>query len=255
MSSSLAYRALVWGAAFPDTTDCWSTDRTFEQCCVAWDLEGSVVPRCKLEGGQSLAAFHDKCCVPSKSWPPRSFFSCTHQDEYWQVLRKVLALKDELTTLIHRAPPYLANLEECIVGGVTARIVEIAIASRYWLQQIKREAASKLEDYESAEQSLDVLLRSPITLEELLASGWEIFTAVSFLRSLEAVQVARQYLPGLHTGMSTTQRGIDLLAAVRELVDSHTTYKTEIMNHSLNLLHGLRESVAASADEFWLEPA
>ena len=67
-----------------------------------------------------------------------------------------------------------------------------------------RTPENKSRDYEEAENLLLQLFRSPITLEEILVSGWPLFVSLDLFRSDKGLQqMAQERLPlqppGPHT--------------------------------------------------------
>lgn len=199
-------QALWWGAAHPGdppgTNGCFSSNRTFETCCVSWTGE---LPTCweKEQGAQmemeGSNLTYDACCVAKHHWAPRSF-SCDGKGMYWQRLYQTLALFRVFTEL-NETPLNQASPQECLVGGVLASIlslIHIGYDRQYRTQE------QKDMDYERAEGLLLVLFSSPVTLEEVLVSGWPLFLSLDLFRADEGfLQMARQRLPlqtpGEHT--------------------------------------------------------
>lgn len=199
-------QALWWGAAHPGdppgTNGCFSSNRTFETCCVSWTGE---LPTCWEKQGAQMERMegsnltYDACCVAKHHWAPRSF-SCDGKSMYWQRLYQTLALFRVFTEL-HETPLNQASPQECLVGGVLASIlslIHIGYDRQYRTQE------QKDMDYERAEGLLLVLFSSPVTLEEVLVSGWPLFLSLDLFRADEGfLQMARQRLPlqtpGEHT--------------------------------------------------------
>eukprot|EP00435_Cladocopium_sp_Y103_P050424 s561_g15.t1 len=203
-------QALWWGAAHPGdppgTNGCFSSNRTFEHCCVSWTGEPGELPRCwenqgaeGMEGTEGSQLTYDACCVAKHHWAPRSF-SCDGKGIYWQRLYQTLALFRVFTEL-NETPLNQASPHECLVGGVLASIlslIHIGYDRQYRTQE------QKDMDYERAEGLLLVLFSSPVTLEEVLVSGWPLFLSLDLFRADDGfLQMARQRLPlqapGEHT--------------------------------------------------------
>lgn len=185
-SSPATYQqALWWGAAHPDVTGCFSGNKTFERCCVNW-VDDTIPSGC----WEDVSAY-DSCCVAKADWAPRSF-SCNDHGLYWQRLRQTLSLFRVFTEL-RETPLDRASPRECIIGGVLASILSLVHVGHY---KGSRSQAQKEMDYDRAEDLLLVLFNSPVTLEEILVSGWPLFISLDLFRFDEAFQeMARQRLP------------------------------------------------------------
>ena len=188
-------QALWWGAAYPgdpdDTSGCFSSNRTFEQCCVSW----TEPPNCWR--AENLT--YESCCVAKQHWAPRSF-SCNSKGPYWQQLHQTLALFRVFTEL-NETPLNKASPRECFIGGVLASILSLIHLGQ---DRQYRTQEQKDQDYERAEDLLLVLFRSPVTLEEILVSGWPLFLSLDLFRTDEGFrQMAQERLPleapGEHT--------------------------------------------------------
>jgi len=189
-------QALWWGAAHPSHPDidgCFSRNRTFEHCCVRWENE---IPTCWSSEGNLT---YESCCIAKQHWAPRSF-SCNGQGLYWRRLRQTLALFRVFTEL-NDSPLNKASPHECLVGGVLASMLSLIHLGHY---KHSRTPENKSRDYEVAENLLLQLFRSPITLEEILVSGWPLFVSLDLFRSDKGLQqMAQERLPlqppGPHT--------------------------------------------------------
>ena len=188
-------KALFWGAAHPDHSGCWERDRTFERCCVKWDSGTSVGQQCwPNETGKE----YQSCCVAKADQPPRSFFSCVGKGLFWERLRQTLSLFQSFQALA-KTPLEEADPKECLLGGVLASLLALVHITR-----VNRTLEQKHQDYDRAEYMLKVLFSSPITLEEILVSGWPLFLTLDFFRfDVGFQQLAERRLPGIMAGDQT----------------------------------------------------
>ena len=171
-------QALQWGAAHPDISDCWleSSNQTFEACCVQWSRNETPGQDC-WDAGQRTKRY-EHCCVPKLDWAPRSFFSCTGKGAYWERLRQTLALFRDFKEL-SSTPLVNADPQKCLIGGVLGHMLALVHVSHY---KHGRTQAQKDRDYDAAEYLLKALLQSPVSLEELLVTGWPLFLSLDLFR-------------------------------------------------------------------------
>ena len=168
--------AFEWGAAHPDLSGCWSGNETFEACCISWSLNETPGQAC---WGAHRSARYAHCCIPKPDFAPRSFFSCTGKGIYWERFRQTLALFRDFSEL-STTPLDKANPKECLIGGVLGQVLALVHVSHY---KHYRSQAEKERDYDRAEHFLRVLLQSPVSLEEVLVSGWPLFLSLDLFRS------------------------------------------------------------------------
>lgn len=183
-SQSTYDHALRWGAAHPDSSGCWSGNQTFETCCVHWN---GAPPGTCWDGSRT----YESCCVAKTEWAPRSF-SCNDKGLYWQRLRQTLSLFRVFTEL-RETPLDQASPKECLIGGVLSSMLSLIHVGHY---RQYRTQEQKDEDYDRAESLLLTLFSSPVTLEEILVSGWPLFISLDLFRFDEAFQqMAHKRLP------------------------------------------------------------
>lgn len=198
--------ALFWGSAHPDVSGCWSEELTFERCCVKWDT--GVVP------GKSCWRNHESeyqaCCVAKADQPPRSFFSCVGKGLFWERLRQTVSLFQSFQVL-HDTPLDQADPKECLLGGVLASMITLVHVTT-----ANRSMEKKVQDYDRAEYLLKVLFSSPVSLEEILSSGWPLFLTLDFFRWDPGFhQLADQRIPGVMAGDRTMRWSNTLLTAIQ----------------------------------------
>ena len=187
--------ALYWGSAHPDVSGCWSPNRTFEACCVKWD--SGILPgqSCWTENPEKE---YEACCIAKPDQPPRSFFSCVGKSVFWERLRQTLSLFQSFQVL-NDTPLDKADPKECLLGGVVASMIRLVHVTT-----VNRSIEKKGQDYDHAEYLLKVLFSSPVTLEEILASGWPLFLTFDFFRWDPGFQdLANQRMPGVMAGDRT----------------------------------------------------
>lgn len=187
--------ALYWGSAHPDVSGCWE-NRTFEVCCVKWD--SGILPGQSCWPESILANEYERCCVAKPDRPPRSFFSCVGKGVFWERLRQTLSLFQSFQVL-NDTPLDKADPKECLLGGVLASMIRLIHVTT-----VNRSIEKKSRDYDRAEYLLKVLFTSPVTLEEILASGWPLFLSLDFFRWDSGFQeFANQRMPGIMAGDRT----------------------------------------------------
>ena len=185
--------ALFWGAAHPDISGCWSGNRSFEKCCVRWESNTRPGELCWSQDKRLQQ--YEACCIAKPDQPPRSFFSCVGKGLFWERLRQTLSLFRSFEAL-KETPLAKANPEECLLGGVLASMVALVHVTT-----ANRSMEKKLEDYDRVEYLLKVLFSSPVTLEEILASGWALFLTLDFFRFDPGFHhLAEKRLPGILAG-------------------------------------------------------
>lgn len=203
--------AVWWGAAHPDITGCWLGNRSFERCCVNWNILDELPGKaCWSEADH--AASYQACCVPKNDWAPRSFFSCADTGIYWERLRQTLSLFRSLTALQH-SPLNGAAPQECLIGGVLVSLLELVYVS----YELRNASAPRWEHaYNKVENSMRILFSSPVSLEEILVSGWPLFLTLDFFRFDNRFQeLATQRLPGVFAGFQTMKYSNTLSAAIQ----------------------------------------
>lgn len=175
-------RGLV--AATPDSSGCWkeSHDFTFEVCCVAWsDADVGVGdPNC-----WTLDYSYERCCLPRAT--PRSFFSCEERGPIWQRFRREVALSRNLASSglldILRMP-----VSNCFLGSLVAVLLHVYVVSAS--EETRPDSSSGynlFQAYNRASDWLKVMLRSPISMDEVLSSGWPVPKAVLTLQTLPSL--------------------------------------------------------------------
>ena len=199
--------SLAWGAAHPDVSGCWSEHRTFETCCVKWEADTVPGENCWTD----RAKFYNECCVAKSSWPPRASFSCSGRGVFWERLRQTVSLFRAFTAL-NDTPLHKADPKECLLGGVMASLVALVhVTTR------NRTLEMKNKDFDRAEYLMKVLFSSPVTLEEILTSGWPLFLTMDFFRwDAGFLDLANQRLPGVMAGERTMRWSNTLSGAIEE---------------------------------------
>ena len=200
--------AVFWGAAHPDVSSCWSETRTFEMCCVKWDSGALPGQKCWSNGNRPQ--LYQLCCIAKPDQPPRSFFSCVGRGVFWERLRQTVSLFRSFQALSD-TPLEKANPHECLLGGVLASMLTLV-----HITTANRSMERKVQDYDRAEYLLKVLFSSPVTLEEILASGWPLFLTLDFFRWDPGFQeLADKRLPGVMAGDQTMRWSNTLSTAIQ----------------------------------------
>ncbi|CAE8637536.1 unnamed protein product, partial [Polarella glacialis] len=180
----------TWGASVPDFTGCWAEPGfDFQVCCVAWTPEGVGVgnPNC-WQAGYTF----EHCCQPTLT--PRDLFSCDERDPLWRTFRREMYLSRNLAgSGLFEA--LKLEMSDCLLGGLLAALSHVvAVASTVTtlegtIHSRERENAEAVlpKVYERASSLLRMVLRSPLSLDEILQSGWAIGKVLTSLRFMKPV--------------------------------------------------------------------
>eukprot|EP00931_Biecheleriopsis_adriatica_P077510 TRINITY_DN51060_c0_g1_i1.p1 TRINITY_DN51060_c0_g1~~TRINITY_DN51060_c0_g1_i1.p1 ORF type:complete len:704 (+),score=118.90 TRINITY_DN51060_c0_g1_i1:178-2289(+) len=171
-----------WGAATPEPSTCWVQEGfTFEFCCVAWEENDVGVGNrlCWTEGYT-----FEKCCAARLV--PRDLFSCADRGLLWQRFRHEVGLSRDLagSGLKEAVKRPIAT---CLLGGLVAALSHLAAVASRALHD-RREASVLPTVFDRANSVLALVLRSPVSLDEMLVSGWPIGKVLTNLWSLPALQ-------------------------------------------------------------------
>ncbi|CAK9059963.1 unnamed protein product [Durusdinium trenchii] len=176
MAGPLADGAARFGAG------CWA-NQTWEHCCAAKSEYGTG-------HGSCFGSLHryKACCEPSQV--PRDIFRCQDRGKVWSELRTGIIY----ARVFHELPDSESlrwRAGECFIGALMASLVFLAYAGA------KRSSEKILQQgWHLAEELFSILLRSPITIDELLLSGWHLGAILLFLRTLPSVeQIAGPWAP------------------------------------------------------------
>lgn len=177
---------LQWRGAMPDATGCWvEAGFTFEKCCVPWGAKdlGSIYrgnPACWTHGFT-----YDRCCLPPEV--PRDFFSCDQSGSAWRHFREGMGLSKPFTECGISDVLQLA-VDECLLGGVLAALVHIHMT----VEIVNRQgsAAGGIEGvFDRGARLLWLVLNSPLSLDEILSSGWPLFKTLLTLAAYPRLQL------------------------------------------------------------------
>ncbi|CAJ1403468.1 unnamed protein product [Effrenium voratum] len=154
---------------------CW-VNKTWESCCAV------AAPEWGLGGCDAGPGYFEECCRAREA--PRQIFSCSKSAE-WSALRIGVIYARPFTEL-----PDLEALRwrasECFLGSVTAALCFLALEGA---QAEVRGLSGRLSSaFRVAEELVVLLLRSPISMDEVLLSGWHLGAILLFLRSLKSIE-------------------------------------------------------------------
>mmetsp|Transcript_87424 Transcript_87424/g.280443 ORF Transcript_87424/g.280443 Transcript_87424/m.280443 type:complete len:708 (+) Transcript_87424:61-2184(+) len=153
-------------------SSCWSAAFTFERCCAGWRVEDVGVgnTECWVTG-----LTYERCCVPSLG-APRDIFACRDAAPAWSDLRRVIGFANPLGDRPLKA--FHLDVKECLLGALAA-----AMATALHLSYDDRHGKA-MSAYSKADWLLRVVMRSSVSLEELVSCGWGLFTMMfSLVRS------------------------------------------------------------------------
>eukprot|EP00927_Polykrikos_kofoidii_P010905 TRINITY_DN14601_c0_g2_i1.p1 TRINITY_DN14601_c0_g2~~TRINITY_DN14601_c0_g2_i1.p1 ORF type:complete len:810 (+),score=93.27 TRINITY_DN14601_c0_g2_i1:57-2432(+) len=162
-----------------DQSNCWIRGRSFEHCCVPWRGPSN---RTSHRDCWSRGYTYESCCPPVPGRPPRDFFLCGDRHDRWRKFRLNMILQRnfaeaDVSGMIKRDP------RECLLGALVAALAYLFMAATFK----PGKNASEFE-YLRADRLLGVVLRSPMTFDEIFASGWPIGTFLANLRTLPAIR-------------------------------------------------------------------
>ncbi|CAE7807977.1 unnamed protein product [Symbiodinium sp. CCMP2456] len=184
---------------------CWS-NRSWEECCaVRSEAYGTGLQDCFLS-----PSTWDRCCNVTQV--PRDIFSCRDRGEEWQRLRMGIMYAVPLQQLPNPARMRW-RASECLLGGLLASLIQLSMegfsAGDGFLSQRVSTA------WEIAEDLFTLVLRSPLSVNEIMLSGWHLGAVLLFLRQVPEVE--SHVGPWLHHPSVGVE--IRLLSALEALPD------------------------------------
>lgn len=154
--------------------DCW-VNTTWEHCCAAPSDLGTGDEEC-FSGDRFI-----ECCHPRKA--PRDIFRCHDRGRDWSDLRTGI-----IYARVFQELPDPERLRwrpgECFLGAVMSALFYLAIAAG----SPKTPEAVLRHAWQHADDMVLLMLRSPVSVDEILLSGWHLGAILVFLRSSPRVE-------------------------------------------------------------------
>ncbi|CAE7840766.1 unnamed protein product [Symbiodinium sp. CCMP2592] len=156
---------------------CWS-NRTWEECCaVRSETYGTGLQDCFL--GESA---WQSCCNVTEV--PRDIFSCRDRGEEWRRLRTGLIYAAPLQQL--PSPERMRwRASECLLGALLASLIQLSLEGFFTDGLMSQRVGV---GFQIAEDLFTLLLRSPISVNEIMLSGWHLGAVLLFLRQFPQIE-------------------------------------------------------------------
>eukprot|EP00927_Polykrikos_kofoidii_P010904 TRINITY_DN14601_c0_g1_i1.p1 TRINITY_DN14601_c0_g1~~TRINITY_DN14601_c0_g1_i1.p1 ORF type:complete len:836 (+),score=120.16 TRINITY_DN14601_c0_g1_i1:100-2607(+) len=172
--------SVPWAAqASLDQSHCWVDGYTFEICCVPWGGAGDTAGQAGCwESGYS----YEYCCPFVAGRPPRDFFTCGDRGHSWQRFRRNMILGRTFSDS-NVSGMIKLDARECLLGAFVA-----ALARLFLTMTIDPASSAADADFMHADYLFQTILRSPLSFDEILASGWPLGMLLATLRTVPAIQ-------------------------------------------------------------------
>lgn len=172
-----AGRTAAFSQAVP--SDCWNQGWTWEHCCVPWSDKDKGIGNV---GCWTHGFTYERCCEPTPG-KPREFFACGGRGELWERFRRDMMLGRDWSST-QAALVVQRHISECLLGAVLAALVHLAVV----VVARERLGGDASEAWAVADQYLRVLLMSPVSIEEIVASGWPMGHVFAMLRMMPWIE-------------------------------------------------------------------
>ncbi|CAE8620664.1 unnamed protein product [Polarella glacialis] len=158
------------------SADCWDGGKDFQRCCLAWD-SGQDKSWCWPLKNESSS--YARCCLPQKNVVVD--LTCDDKPD-WRRLRKHMLLSRPIFAHCTEAlclRQLIDRPQECVVGALTAALALLSIPPKFtnaWVTHLRE-----------ADFLLRVLLKSPLSARDILASGWPLGDLMAAFQSSAAL--------------------------------------------------------------------
>lgn len=180
----------LWGQAAPDASGCWGMGFTFELCCVNWSTGGGSDDAGLSRECWAPGFSQERCCTPREV--PRDLFACRDRGKDWVDFRKDLMLGKDVK---HTNLPAVLGLrvEQCLLGALIAALVHAC-----HLCSTGKHALDCNRAFTRADDIFKLVLETPVSFDEIVASGWSFGQVLQMLSSLSwwHGRLGRLGLPG-----------------------------------------------------------